>query len=323
MLIIILTHVTQYHLSNPITSFIWNYSHFAVVLFIFCSVSVLLPSYERMEHTVASITRWYKKRVVRLILPFYWYLLAHFSLMIVFPTIFSGNGLKLNFDFILKSVFLTGGIDLNWLVLLFIELALIFPIMEYISRKKSLATFYFLLSTFFVTATLFLPSLHSLYRVYMIIAWSLVTLISILVVKQKLKPLHIFIISGISFGLQFFFLGFFAKVVPIHLKGGIATTHNLISHKYPPDLYYLSYAIFMSFLVYKLTKLHLFEVVLLKRFLTFVSKSSYTLFFIHYIVLDASLRWRLSVGAHLLVVLVTTMGITYLIEKWRGRVVEK
>src|SRR3989344_4225583 len=90
---------------------------------------------------------------------------CHFILMIVFPTIFSGNGLKLNFDFILKSVFLTGGIDLNWLVLLFIELALIFPIMEYISRKKSLATFYFLLSTFFVTATLFLPSLHSLYRV--------------------------------------------------------------------------------------------------------------------------------------------------------------
>lgn len=134
--IIVVTHVLQYHLHDFLTTFVWNYIHFAVVLFVFCSVSVLLPAVERMEMNVASLFAWCKKRFWRLIKPFYVYIAAHALLILLLPSIFNGNGLKLTPRFLLDSITLSGGINFNWLVLLFIEIALVFPLIYKVSQKK-------------------------------------------------------------------------------------------------------------------------------------------------------------------------------------------
>lgn len=304
--LIIVTHVFQYHLGGFFNTFVWNYAHFAVVLFVFCSVSVLLPSVERMEMNVANLFAWCKKRFWRLIKPFYSYLFAHAILILLLPSIFNGNGLKLTPEFLIDSITLTGGINFNWLVLLFIEIALVFPLIYKVSQRRSWSITWGIASFCFIVATLFLPELHSSYRLIMIIGWSLVVLLSILVVQSKIKAFHVFLGALTVFS--------FLLLMPDSFLRSSSLSTRLIDHKYPPDIYYLSYATMMSMAIYFLGKAKFWEQTWLKEAISFISKHSYEIFFIHYIVLDASLRLSLGVWNQLLFVFAITMTSTYLID---------
>lgn len=313
-ILIVVTHVTQYHLNNPVTKFIWNYSHFAVVLFVFCSVSVLLPSYEHMAHTVSSIVTWYKKRVKRLLVPFYWYLVAHVILIVTLPVVFTGNGLVVTPRFLFDSVTLMAGINFNWLVLLFIEIALIFPLIHKVSTKHMWTVLWGIGSFAFILATMFHPELNKYSRILMPIGWSLIVLLSILIVQQKLKPLYVFLISFLSFSLLLIL-----SYLPLHLPllPPALFSSSFINHKYPPDLYYLSYATMMSMAMYYASKAGVWRNPFLKSVYTFISKNSYQIFFIHYIVLDASLRVQMNVCMHFVTVFSITLAITYFISHFR------
>lgn len=302
---IIITHVFQYHLGGFFNTFVWNYVHFAVVLFVFCSVSVLLPSVERMEMNATSLFAWCKKRFWRLIKPFYSYLFAHAILILLLPSVFNGNGLKLTPEFLLDSIKLTGGINFNWLVLLFIEIALVFPLIYKVSQRRSWSIGWGIASFSFIVATLFLPELNSSYRTIMIIGWSLIVLLSILVVQIKIKAFHVFLGALAAFSMLL--------LMPNNYFTGANLSSRLIDHKYPPDIYYLSYATMVSMVVYFLGKAKFWEKSWLKEAISFISKHSYEIFFIHYIVLDASLRFSLGVWSHLLFVFTVTMLATYLI----------
>ena len=144
---------------------------------------VLLPSVERMEMNASSLFAWCKKRFWRLIKPFYVYIAAHALLILLLPSIFNGNGLKLTPTFLLDSITLSGGINFNWLVLLFIEIALVFPLIYKVSQKKNWSIGWGIASFCFIVATLFMPELRSIYRPIMIIGWSLIVLLSILAVS--------------------------------------------------------------------------------------------------------------------------------------------
>ncbi len=306
-ILIIVTHVFQYHLGGFLNTFIWNYVHFAVVLFVFCSVSVLLPSVQKMKLDATNLFIWCRKRFLRLIKPFYIYLCAHALLILALPSIFDGNGLKLTPQFLIDSLTLTGGINFNWLVLLFIEIALVFPFIYKISQRKAWSVGWVIVSFCFIIATLFLPDLNSLSRPIMIIGWSLIVLLSILIVQNKIRAFHVFLGAFIAFTLLL--------LTPASLLPGANLSIRLIDHKYPPDIYYLSYATMMSMAVYFLGKAKFWEQSWLKTGISFISKHSYEIFFIHYIVLDASLRLSLGVWSQLLFVLLVTMGVTYAISK--------
>lgn len=303
--IIIVTHVFQYHLGEFLNTFIWNYVHFAVVLFVFCSVSVLLPAVEQMEMSVESLFAWYKKRFWRLIKPFYIYMLAHAILILLLPSIFNGNGLKLTPAFLFDSFTLNGGINFNWLVLLFIEIALVFPLIYKVSQRKNWSIGWGIASFCFIVATLFFPELRTTYRLIMIIGWSLIVLLSILVVQNKIKAFHVFLGAFTVFSVLL--------LIPEGYLAGANLSSRLIDHKYPPDVYYLSYATMMSMAVYFVGKAKFWEQTWLKAIISFISKHSYEIFFIHYIVLDASLRLSWNVWSQLSFVFVVTMLITYLI----------
>ena len=303
---IVVTHVLQYHLHNFLTTFVWNYIHFAVVLFVFCSVSVLLPSVERMEMNASSLFAWCKKRFWRLIKPFYVYIAAHALLILLLPSIFNGNGLKLTPTFLLDSITLSGGINFNWLVLLFIEIALVFPLIYKVSQKKNWSIGWGIASFCFIVATLFMPELRSIYRPIMIIGWSLIVLLSILVVQSKIKAFHVFLGAFAVFSLLL--------LVPDSFLAGANLSSRLIDHKYPPDVYYLSYATMMSMAVFFLGKAKFWDYSWLKEPISYISRHSYEIFFIHYIVLDASLRLQWGVWSHLFFVFAITMTITYLID---------
>ena len=76
---------------------------FVVVAFVFCSGFVLSAIYQNSFSSIKQTLSWYKKRFIRLVVPFYIYLIVHYSLWILFPNIFSGLGLVKNLDFFVKS----------------------------------------------------------------------------------------------------------------------------------------------------------------------------------------------------------------------------
>ncbi len=232
---VIVTHVYSYNLTNATNYAIWNYLHFVVVAFVFCSGFVMTAKYQYVLTDVTKIFVWYKKRFVRLLIPFYLYLFVHYTLWFLFPHFFSGLGLEKSPAFLLQSLLLIGGINLNWLPLLFIQLTILFPLFIFLIRKRNFLICYVvfaIMTTLFFTIQTF-P--YGYYRLVMWIPWSLILLLAM---KNSKKYI---LFSAISFTL---FSILYMLFQTLH------RSLTLIDHKYPPDFYYLSYATSITLLIF-------------------------------------------------------------------------
>src|SRR3989344_7755026 len=110
----IVVHVLSFNLASGYNHYIWNYLHFVEVGFVFCSGYVLAAKYQNFANW-HEIKNWYRKRLVRLLIPFYLYLLAHYAIWFLLPAYFSGIGLTKSFPFVLQSILLVGGVNMGWL----------------------------------------------------------------------------------------------------------------------------------------------------------------------------------------------------------------
>lgn len=207
---------------------------------------------------------------------------------------------------------LIGGINLNWLTLLFLELTFLFPLFILLTRKKILFLYIFLsigITIFFTIK----PFSYAYYREVMFIPWSLVLLFSIFfaIQEQKNDLIHsnkLYRTTGIiSFLL---FLSFFIVWHPLH------KSFNLIDYKYPPGLYYLSYAFFMTCIVIEISRLSFLRYERIARVYRYISKNSYQLFFIHFIVLDFVLKTnkKMSLSSNVLIQLVAVVSLSIFIS---------
>lgn len=283
---VIAIHAWQYFLGNSVNYFIWNYLHFVVAAFIFSSGYILSIKQEK-KLKLPELLSWLKKRAARLLVPYYLYLAVHVSLLRVFPDFFSGPGLPQNMDAVLGSLVLTGGAESGWLVLLFIQMALIYGIYSLIINSKKSQIFYFLT---FLTVTLilpFIPSARENYRLFMWLPWSLILFVSIWAGESDRKGsvkteiyLKISLVSFLLFLLTF-------TVIKLQGIGQI----RLIDHKYPPDILNLSYGLSITLFLFYLAKTFALKGKTAGA-ITYIARNSYALFFTHYIVLDLLLNLR-------------------------------
>ncbi len=279
VIIVVIIHVLSYNLNNSVHYFYWNYLNFVVTAFVFCSAYVLEVGHGKKINTSNELITWWKKRLSRLLIPFYIYLLFHYLLWIIFPNFFTGSGLQKSLSFLIKSIFLYGGVDANWLPLLFIELALIYPLLKAIQKNKKLLILYMafslLITGFYTYSTIISQSLYRYYRSLMIIPYSLVALLAMrLVNKDSFKKyLVIIFFSLLSFLILLFFWPILGKI-------------SLFNQKYPPNLYYLSYSLMLTLVVILFSYCKIFQINFVKKFIVFTSAEAYTLFFVSYLVLD-------------------------------------
>lgn len=317
IVIIIATHVFSYNLSTPLIQFLWNYSHFTVAAFVLCSGYVLFARYGGKIHTLQDIVQFYKKRLFRLLIPFYIYLCFHSLLMFLFPLFFNGLGISLSPEFYLQSITLVGGINLNWLPLLFLELAVLFPILILFGKNKKIQIVFIavlLVVTVFTTIWI-IP--YAYYRWTMWISWLVVFLFSFFLFQKQQQ--HDWKIAY-SFGLAatFFILWVLLYILWQHVGRPI----NLIDNKYPPNWYSLSFELFGTSTLLGFGSMPVYPVVV-KRVILFLSTSSYNLFFIHYIVLDfvLSLKPRVPILTssflQLAVVLILSCGIALVLSRFQ------
>lgn len=298
-------HTLSFHLGNMYAAFFWNGLQFVVGAFVFCSGFVHAHYMSKLT-SFSAVVSWYKKRMIRILVPFYLYFVFHFILFIIFPAIFKNFGMHASLQFFLGSVFLYGGINTNWLPLLFLELTLLTPLLFWLFQKKILLVYLFLTTLFLAYATI-RPLSYGMYKSVMWIGWLLPFAVGLFASSFSTKKIfnRFFLLISSGGGIIFVVLLFIWMV--------IGRSTNFTDNKYPPNWYYLSYAIAGT------GALYFFSTRLVSRIPSsvyyYISKKSYALFFIHFIVLDVVLFLQqlfsgiFSIFLELLLVIVTSIVI--------------
>lgn len=272
---VILVHTFFNYLTNPVNTAIWNYGEFVVGSFVFCSGYVLYFSVQKLA-TFRQIISWWKKRFVRILVPFYIYFLIHFLLTLLFPQYFSGPGMQHSWSYFINTLFLFGGNNTNWLPVLFLELAILAPF--FLTTKMRAK--WFVAIMFLVSICMTIISFpYSTYRLTMWAPWSLLFVVGGWVAareKENEDSNKLYIKGILSSGI--FFGGLFVLWQNLH------KSLSFIDNKYPPNLFYIFYTFFGTFLVLLLSTY--IQPFIPEKWYVYISRKSYGLFFIHFIVLD-------------------------------------
>lgn len=291
MMAMILIHTTVFYVSNPVAFFLWNYSQWAVPVFIFCSGYIYFQKTQRVSspdnqsvslsfrHSgILSFPGILKKRFLRLLIPYYIFLPFFFIVLVI------TNPHQLTFNYILQSIFLIGGVPVNWLVLLFLQFAILLPILLWIkSRHRILFWTYSFLAVGSSIIFLFWKVPFD-WRYIMWLPWSVILLFSFFYVKKRKKNVT-FIILVLSFII------YLLSLFTVHSFGH---SINFYDNKYPPNLFVISFGI---------AAISLFYVIMafvaqngpinrsIINMLIFLSRYSYSVYFIHYAILLLLSQW--------------------------------
>jgi len=264
--LMILIHATAYFLDKSTVRILWDYAHFAVPLFVFCSAYI---TFQRKDVKLISASQT-PKRLRRLFIPYYIFV---FFLICVFALILRKD---VSFQFILHWVLLGSGRDVGWLVVLFVYILFLIPLIVRISKFQLPGTVVMIIVWLSPIVLLFSPYIES-FRLMMWLPWSAFLIFVYWFVQNEEHiwfPWYIIVLFTGGFLISRYIL--------------LATNHTLIftENKYPPNFYYLSYGIVMTTALYYfhrfLAAYNLFATWLQKVF-NFLSRHSYSLFFIHFL----------------------------------------
>jgi len=294
VVLMIFIHVSAFRLNNEGVKFLWDYTHIVVPLFVFCSGYVFFKNKNKNKLTISYL----KKRILRLIVPYYTYL------VILFLFLWNRTGV-LSFSKMVNKFLLIGDRDLDWLVVLFLSFIIILPIIKNVFNNPKSHKIAAVLAIIIPSIFLFyIPDVPM--RVAMSIPWTSFLTFTFLLSKYEDK--RWFTIITLGSALVLFFL---SRQYLISINHSLVFTEN----KYPPNIYYLSYGLFWTTVLYYLYSfLQQKELIAtwLQKVIIFFSLNSYYLFFIHFLYVimlkDIALIKSLSVWSFLGVVLSFTIA---------------
>ncbi len=267
MIAIILIHTTYYFIgSSKIAAFIWNWAQFSVPVFIFCSAYLF---FQKAKDLKLVSLNYFKKRLIRLLKPYYIFLLFFL------PVFYLVEPLRLSPKYLWQSLIVAGGVDINWLVLLFIQLTIVFPLIAIFYNKNKMLFWLYSLVAFLGSIAIIFYKIPLNYKWSMWFFYSLTAIFAFLFVLYENKKWF----RNISiFGSLFVFVLLYIFLL------GEGRDLLLRNNKYPPNLFFSSFGIFMISLLYfgfqKMSKNKYIDWIV-----SFFSIYSYPIYFIHYIIL--------------------------------------
>ncbi|MEK7571807.1 MAG: acyltransferase [Patescibacteria group bacterium] len=262
----ILIHVTVFFPSDMIASTLWNWSQFAVPIFLFCSAYLFIQRDMQREIKLFS---YIKKRLVRLVVPYYVFLLFFI------PLVFFLTPDVITLNYLLESLLVIGGVDISWLVLLFLMLAALFPLLGWAHKhNKGIFWGYFVVSLSSALFFLFETPDFS-YKWIMWLPWSLLFYFAYWYSLYQEKRKHIVL------ALLFFILVASLTYIEDLLLGQSVSFRE---NKYPPNMMYLSFGMACILLLSFVTPF-LSKIATIRKLIHFFSIYSYDIYFIHYFVL--------------------------------------
>ncbi len=262
ILAMILIHTTVFFYSDIIAATLWNWGQLAVPIFLFCASYLFIKKDMQQE---IRLLPYFKKRIVRLLIPYYIFLLFFI------PLVFILTPEKVSLRYIFESIILIGGVDINWLVLLFLMLAILFPFFQWAQKKGIFFWGFFSLSLASTILFLFWIPPAS-YKLFLWMPWSLIFFFAYWFHAHEKQKKQLVAAMMILFGIAF--LTYISNLLLGH-----STLFR--DNKYPPNLFYLSFGmlgiLLLSFFAEPLTKNSL-----VRKSIHFFSIFSYDIYFIHY-----------------------------------------
>lgn len=269
ILAIILIHVNAYFLREPTAKLLWNYSQFAVQIFVFCAGYIFFS--KRKQLSLRTFPSYFLKRVKRLVSPYYLFLFFYF------PVIWLFNPKNINTASVLRQLTLTtAGNELNWFVVLFLQFAVLIPILAYWGEKRKVLFHLYSLFAFGFSLFLTVSPVPLNYKLTMWLSWSTILIFSWYTARLEDKKWFYPITITVTF-LALYFLR-----LNLQLWGRSLSFYD---NKYPPNLYLLSYGILITLLLLLLAQKGAFNGSVVKKTLTFLGVNSYSIFFIHFILI--------------------------------------
>src|SRR3989339_801182 len=161
----ILIHTNAYFLGDKLSYFLWDYSQFAVPVFIFCSAYLGFKNRGHFK-TFKSFFTHLLNRFRRLLIPYYLFAFIYFLLIAI------KEPHRITSGFIMKSLLIIGGIDINWMILLFLMFTFFIPVISYTAiRQRWLFYLLIFFSCIFSFIFIFVKFPYN-YRFIMWLPWS-------------------------------------------------------------------------------------------------------------------------------------------------------
>lgn len=295
-------HTNAYFLSNPLSFFTWDYGQFAVPIFIFCSTYLFFKK-DYQFNSIKDALTYVKKRVIRLLIPYYIFV-AVFACLV-----YLREPAKITINYLFQNAVMMGGIDINWLVILFIYFSFLLPFLSYTKNKRPSWWWIFLVVSL-ISSIIFLfyrPTYN--YRYVMWLPWSLLVIFTQVFALNEAKTIF-FLLTGVFSFIVFLGLRF----LEAYLK------HSLLQYdnKYPPNLYHIAFGVFSIILFYVLAKKRIFSLPIIKPILIFLSKNSYPIYFVHYciiFVLWVFFKFKFNWITFFITITALTIGVQALFNK--------
>lgn len=275
IVVMILTHTNAYFWDKW-SSFVWNYLHFAVATFVFCSGFVLISKYKFEKLDYKNYLSFIKKRFLRLLLPYYIFVFFYYLMVYI-------QVKKIDFIDLQQAILVIREPDISWLVNLFLQLTIFFPIFSFLfTKERKIFNWIFGAIIFASFLKIFInPKVD--YKLIMVFLWFVPFLLSFYI-QENYKNLQFKIRLFLVFITIHILLWFLLNI----------NNMNLVyqNNKYPPNLYYLTYGIsFFIFADIIFTKFSFFQNKYLFKIINFFSVNSFSLFFIQYIVIQSTYRF--------------------------------
>ena len=298
LFLIILAHVCDNDVIMQLRSF-------DVPLMVFISGYLAYDSYSRSLQHGKSIFDYYKKRILRLYVPTAIFLTIYFIVVKIgtFNTEYP-HSLKQ----IIESYLLLDGIGYVWIIRVYLLCAFIVPVIFYFNNKIKdkkikllLVIFIYIMYELFVKFGFNETNLFFKHIISYIIPYGSIYILGMVNRNYNDRQNKVMIVlSLILFVLSF---------IVIYLQYGEIKMTSFM--KYPPRIYYLSYALFVTYLlIYILKKIKLNN----NRIIRFVSSSSLWIYLWHILFINFIAKFMANINwiCKYVIVLLCAILITYL-----------
>ena len=312
LLAIILAHV------NP-PDVLFQIRNFDVPLMVFISGVV----YQMSSGTNKPYLSYIWSRVKRLLLPTWTFLILYY-LIIACISVLSYTAFPYSVETMLSSFALLEGFGYVWIIRVFILVALIAPLFIYLSKQiKSRYLYGGLLLVLYIVyevAYNMIGTVGGYFSflftdiLYYLMPYGIITGLAILAAKVAKKYV---VLLGTMFICTYIVIAY-ASAQPDYVSTQIA--------KYPPTLYYVSYAMGVSFVLFAISKTSVFQKMFDKPLLLFISASSLWIYLWHILYLYL---WKLYVPSSIsftiqfFIVLTLAIATTYLQKKCIRVIIDK
>lgn len=302
VLVIVIHVLERYQGNSAARHTIWDLSHFSVGLFVFASGFLHGNSSTKVSDIKSGI-KVLIKRVQRIVIPYFIYAIIAFTIFALMHS--TDEILKIvDLEYITDTLILHGGIGYNWITRIFMLITVTFIILELL--KPKLRHIYTITCIIFAIIVSYLTfyTYDYLKYFYYLPGWFLIYYSGYLLFRNyKIR------ISSLAKMITFYLLVFISCFILLKTLG---QTTMIFFHKYPPDLYFISYNAILSAIV-SIFAIKAHKIIeqndIIKKSITFLSRNSYEIFFIQLLVIQIAGNTKTNVWVEFMLIMGSTIAV--------------